>query len=137
MEKESWNCSITNWTDNVTFGAAAAQHDGHAVGLKCLTMLKCGCWCEVKTNILPKLPTELDVCKFVSCAVSPCPLVHICLPSLVTSIMATIELGSDGTGTIEFNGKSYSCCGKKDFKYTKDVTLHPSDCYKEKFSNEY
>ena len=51
--------------------------------------------------------------------------------------MAQMKFNQDGTGTITFNGGSYSCRGKPGFNYTKDITLKPKDCYESKKSNEY
>lgn len=58
----------------------------------------------------------------------------------VTVKRATVELGATGKGTLAYAGKTVPCLGKKDFPYTKDLTVRGEvgvDKFEEKYSNEF
>eukprot|EP00483_Globobulimina_turgida_P010519 UN10540 len=50
---------------------------------------------------------------------------------------AYMNLRSDGSGTLSFDGKSVQIFADNTFPYVADITLYPSNTYVSKWSSEY
>eukprot|EP00483_Globobulimina_turgida_P002805 UN02810 len=64
-------------------------------------------------------------------------LTFIINPTLTHSKTAYMNLKSDGSGTLTFDGKSVSIFADDTFPYMSDITLYPSNAYVSKWSSEY
>eukprot|EP01083_Nonionella_stella_P242567 846036_1 len=66
-------------------------------------------------------------------------LICMVLTFITQSIAKTayMNLNSDGSGTLTFDGRSASIFADKTFPYNSDITLYPFNAYTNKYSSEY